>query len=142
MKSMQDIVATAEQIAIRAHEGQVRRGTLVPYIEHPRSMVHRLVNDPEAQVVAWLHDVLEDSSETPQSLMDAGIPEHLVAIVLLLTRDPAVSDEIYFQRISESRIATAVKVADMLSNLADQPTRKQIRRYAKGLLILTPEKDD
>lgn len=114
----------------------------MPYIEHPRGMAERLAGDPELQIVAWLHDVLEDSNETAESLAAAGIPEHLVDAVVLLTRDPNVPDETYYHRISQSRIATAVKVADMCSNLADQPTRKQIRRYAKGLLILTPETDD
>lgn len=142
MKSTKEIVALAKEIAYRSHEGQVRRGALVPYVEHPRGMAERLAGDPELQIVAWLHDVLEDSSETAESLAAAGIPKHLVEAVVLLTRDPNISDEAYFLRIRESPIATAVKVADMISNLADQPTRKQIRRYAKGLLILTPETDE
>lgn len=142
MKPTKEIVELAKEIAYRSHEGQVRRGTLVPYVEHPQAMAERLPGDPELQIVAWLHDVLEDSIETAESLTAAGIPKHLVEEVVLLTRDPNVSDEVYFLRIRESRIATAVKVADMISNLADQPTRKQIRRYAKGLLILTPETDE
>lgn len=139
MKSIQELVELAQDIASRAHEGQVRRGTLAPYIEHPRAMAEWVGDDPELKIVAWLHDVLEDSEQTAQSLVRAGIPEHLVAAVVLLTRDPDVSDETYYRRISESRIASAVKIADMVSNLADRPTQRQIRRYAKGLLILTPE---
>ncbi len=114
----------------------------MPYVEHPRDMAERLAGDPELQIVAWLHDVLEDSSETAESLEAAGIPKHLVEAVVLLTRDPNVSDETYYRRIRGSRIATEVKVADMISNLADQPTRKQIQRYARGLLILMPETDE
>lgn len=114
----------------------------MPYVEHPQAVAERLTSDPELQIVAWLHDVLEDSSETAASLAAAGIPEHLVEAVVLLSRDPNVSDETYYLGIRKSRIATAVKIADMISNLADQPTPKQIRRYAKGLLILTPETDE
>jgi (p)ppGpp synthase/HD superfamily hydrolase len=142
MKSTTEILELAKKIAYRSHEGQVRRGTLVPYVEHPQGVAERLASDPELQIVAWLHDVLEDSGETAESLAAAGIPEHLVEAVVLLTREPNVSDETYYLGIRKSRIATAVKIADMISNLADQPTPKQIRRYAKGLLILTPETDE
>jgi len=35
-----------------------------------------------------------------------------------------------------NELARKVKIADMLSNLADNPTDKQIKKYAKGLLFL------
>ena len=100
-------------------------------------MVERVGNDPEAQVVAWLHDVIEDSEETEQSLEDAGIPEHLVKQVALLTKTRESTYDDYLEKIASSPIASKVKIADMLSNLADNPTKKQIRKYAKGLLRLT-----
>ena len=132
-----ELLTLAEQIATRAHDGQFRRGGVVPYVEHPRAVVGRLEDDPEAQVVAWLHDVIEDTDETAESLVEAGIPAHLVEAVVQLTKTRETRYEDYLEQISGAPLAKKVKVADMLSNLADHPTKKQIRKYAKGLLYLT-----
>ena len=135
---MDHLVDVAEEIATRAHSGQFRRGGVVPYIEHPRAVVARVGDDPEFKIVAWLHDVIEDTDETEASLIEAGIPPHLVEAVKLLTKEEGVQYETYLDRVAANRVAKAVKVADMLSNLSDTPTDKQIRKYAEGLLNLTP----
>jgi len=137
--SPEELVQLAEQIATKAHEGQFRRGGIVPYIEHPKVVARRVGDDAEVQVVAWLHDVIEDSEHTAQSLQNAGIPPHLVSTVVLLTKTREIVYEDYMDKVASCPIATRVKIADILSNLADNPTRKQIRKYAKGLLRLTRE---
>lgn len=137
--SHQELVQHAEQIATQAHEGQFRRDGVVPYIEHPKAVAGRVSGDAETQAVAWLHDVIEDSDHTADTLLKAGIPSHLVSDVVLLTKTREMVYEDYLDRIASSPIATKVKIADMLSNLADKPTKKQIRKYAKGLLKLTHE---
>jgi len=38
--------------------------------------------------------------------------------------------------VKENEIARKVKVADMLHNLSDEPTKKQILKYAQGLVAL------
>jgi len=117
--------------------GQFRRGGVIPYIEHPRAVVSRVGDDQEAQIVAWLHDVIEDTEETADSLIKAGIPSKLVAAVELVTKPREAVYETYLANIASCPIATKVKIADMLSNLADNPTKKQIQKYARGLLRLT-----
>lgn len=133
----ESIVELAEFIATEAHEGQFRRGGVVPYIEHPRAVVSRVGADEEAQVVAWLHDVIEDTDVTAEELVQRGIPAPLVEAVVALTKTRETVYEEYLEAIAASPLATQVKIADMLSNLADHPTKKQIRKYAKGLLRLT-----
>lgn len=130
------LLALAEKLASEAHAGQFRR-TGEPYIEHPRAVVSRVSDDPDAQVVAWLHDVIEDTDVTAEKLNAAGIPHHLVEAVSLVTKTKGKSYEDYLEDIAASPLATKVKIADMLSNLADNPTDRQIRKYAKGLLRLT-----
>lgn len=57
--------------------------------------------------------------------------------VSLLTKDQSgLSYEEYLARVRANPIACRVKVADMLHNLSDSPTQKQILKYARGLLIL------
>ena len=131
------IVQLAETLATEAHAGQFRRGGQVPYIDHPRAVVRRVGDDPDARVVAWLHDVIEDSDHTCETLLEGGIPSHLVDAVVTLTKTRETDYDSYLERIATSPLATKVKIADMLSNLADNPTKKQIRKYAKALLKLT-----
>lgn len=50
-------------LAARAHEGQSRKGTSIPYITHPvavAGLVAQYGGDEDQQVAALLHDVLED----------------------------------------------------------------------------------
>lgn len=53
----------AISLAARAHEGQVRKGTSIPYITHPvavSALVAQYGGDEDQQIAALLHDVLED----------------------------------------------------------------------------------
>jgi len=131
------IVELAEKIATEAHAGQFRRGGAIPYIEHPRAVASRVGDDLDAQVVAWLHDVIEDCHVTADSLQEEGIPEKHVMAVLLLTKTKGVDYQSYLDRVAHCPLATRVKIADMISNLADNPTPRQIRKYAVGLERLT-----
>ncbi len=133
------LIKLARGIAFEAHEGQFRRGGEVPYIEHPRAVAERVGADPDAKVVAWLHDVLEDTHITADNLLARGIPQRLIDCVQLLTKSRETVYDAYLDRIAACPIAARVKVADMLSNLADAPSKKQIRKYAKGLLRLVRE---
>lgn len=136
---MQEIVALAEAIASDAHQGQFRRGGVVPYIEHPRAVVARVGDDLDTQVVAWLHDVIEDCDVLEEYLHERGIPEKHVSAVIRLTKVNGVEYIRYLDRVAECPLATKVKIADMISNLADNPSPRQIRKYAVGLERLTRE---
>lgn len=135
--STQEIVELAKQIATKAHLGQFRRGGLVPYIEHPAAVASRVGEDLDAQIVAWLHDTIEDCPVTAKQLLDAGIPEHCVAAVELMSKKKGDDYESYLEAIAASPLARKVKIADMISNLADNPSVKQLKKYSKGLLRLT-----
>lgn len=131
------IVELAEKIATEAHQGQFRRGGSIPYIEHPRAVVSRVGDDLDAQVVAWLHDVVEDCDVSAENLHENGIPEKHVSAVLLLTKTKGLDYQSYLDLVAQCPLATKVKIADMISNLADNPTPRQIRKYAVGLERLT-----
>jgi (p)ppGpp synthase/HD superfamily hydrolase len=64
----------AIELAARAHHGQVRKGSEIPYIVHPLAVAGILIlaNCPEHLVIAGiLHDTLED---TPVTLEDIRSP--------------------------------------------------------------------
>jgi (p)ppGpp synthase/HD superfamily hydrolase len=136
MNTQTDLVAMAARIAKKAHDGQYRRDGITPYIKHPENVAKRLHGDQYAEAVGWLHDVLEDTKETSESLRTQGIPDEIIACVVKLTKRDDLNYEDYLAEIRADPLAKKVKIADMLSNLSDSPTNKQIIKYAKGLLVL------
>ncbi len=58
-----DRLTLADALACEAHAGQVRKGTDIPYVEHPRgvaALVKAYGGSEDQQIAALLHDVLED----------------------------------------------------------------------------------
>jgi hypothetical protein len=99
----EDTIRRAEEIARRAHAGQTDKGG-VDYIEHPRRVAGyaaeaapegRLGED--AQVVGWLHDVVEDTGTTLAELR--GIfSERICAAVDAMTQRAGEPPERYWRR--------------------------------------------
>lgn len=133
------LVKLAEQVATEAHSGQFRRGGVIPYIVHPKAVASRVGEDIDARVVAWLHDVLEDCDVTEDQLRQKGFTEKQINAIKVMTKKKGQSYDEYLENIASCPIATKVKIADMISNLADNPTKRQIEKYAKGLLRLSKE---
>jgi (p)ppGpp synthase/HD superfamily hydrolase len=137
LESSLDMIDRAYQIAYRAHKGRFRRDGVTPYIRHPGDVARRVGGDPIAVAVAWLHDVLEDSSFTLKDLLERGIPPEVVDAVYILTHRRDIKYEDYIAVIARHPVARKVKIADILSNLNDNPTDKQIEKYARALLYFS-----
>lgn len=137
-----DIVALAQSIAERAHQGQVDK-LGVDYIEHPRWVASR-VDTPVRKAAAWLHDTLEDSEWTEDDLLRAGVPIRVVWVVVLLTRRAGIPAESYYQDIGRDPDALAVKRADIQHNthpsrtsqLPEQVRARLDKKYTKALHCL------
>ena len=122
----------AQAIALEAHTGQFRRDGVTPYANHLQAVVGKLEGN-DAKCVAWLHDVLKDTALTEQDLRNKEVPEHIIAAIKLLTKKSDQSYEDYLKGLTESTLATIVKMPDMMHNLSDSPTDKQKEKYEKGL---------
>ena len=126
----------ARDLSRRAHAGQTRKSG-EPYFQHAEG-VARQVNDPTAQAVAYLHDVLEDC-KVPVLLDELyRFPEPIVTAVKLLTRAPGETYFDFIHRVlaSGNETAIAVKIADLKDNLRDHEEghRKDKYRFALALL--------
>jgi hypothetical protein len=110
-------VATLEkalQIAASAHEGQKdKQGQ--PYILHPLRVMSR-VEGEEAQIVALLHDVIEDTQVTAADLRRAGFSDAIMTALLLVThgQDQPYAD--YVVACKGNPVARQVKLADLADN--------------------------
>ena len=130
----------ALQIAKEAHAGQVDKAGK-DYILHPITVASYMDTDVE-KTIAYLHDVLEDTSVTVDELRN-HFSNEIVDTVITLTHRKDESYFEYIQRISKSKLAKKVKVADLLHNLditrIKEPTKqdyKRLEKYKKAILYL------
>ena len=140
-------IERALQIAARAHEGQRDKEGL-PYILHPLRVMMG-VEGEEAQIVAVLHDVVEDTSVTLDDLRQAGFREGTLAAVECVTHRKDEPYAEYVVRCKGNEIARRVKLADLQDNSRPdrtilRPQRLQqdlarIRRYALSYKFLTDQ---
>ena len=70
---MANILDRAIIFATKAHEGQFRKGTQIPYILHPMeaaAIVGTMTTDEEIIAGAVLHDVVEDTDTTVEDIIN------------------------------------------------------------------------
>lgn len=114
-------VAEVDALAHRAHFGQVDK-LGVPYIWHVRTVAAGLKPfGAQLQMAGLLHDVIEDTDWTADSLAAQGIPDVVVAIVQAVTNTPGIPYRAKIRSITKSREATLVKISDNAHN--SHPTR-------------------
>ena len=134
----------AIKIAIDAHAGQVDKGGK-PYILHPLRLMMKFSHE-RLQIIAVLHDVIEDSSVTIRDLNFAGFESEIVEAVVALTRTKENNYNQYMTLIKWNVLAKQVKIEDIKDNL--QVTRlksfgdadaKRVSKYISALEYLRAE---
>jgi len=124
-----DIVKRAYIYSARVHEGQVRLSG-EPYLSHPLEVAGILADmklDPESIAAGLLHDVIEDTSATPQEIKDLFGPEvlHIVSGVSKLSgltfgssrARQAESIRKMFLAMADDIRVILIKLADRLHNM-------------------------
>lgn len=114
----------AAEIAKAAH-GNQEYGPGVPYwthLEHVAIVLERFgFIDEDIKSAAWLHDVLEDTEQSPMGLLDAGVPVYVLALVDAVTDQPgnnrAERHALTHPRIARIPDAVIVKLADRIANV-------------------------
>ena len=126
-------VSKALKISTRAHRGQLDKAGK-PYINHPKT-VARMLGTEEAQTVALLHDVIEDTNVTLDDLKEAGFSDDIITAVDCLTQRDRERREEYIMRVSKNPLATMVKLADLKHNQdlsrIKNPSEKDFERVAR-----------
>jgi (p)ppGpp synthase/HD superfamily hydrolase len=137
-------LARAIRIAAEAHETQLDKAG-EPYVLHVLRVVLGC-QSPDAQTVAALHDVVEDTDWTFARLRDEGFDATIVAAVDAMTRREGEEYLDFVRRAIRNPLARAVKRADLLDNMnmariAAPTARDQERyqRYAQALALLDAE---
>lgn len=126
-------LSRAIQIAVKAHARQEDKAG-EPYILHPLRLMLKMKTMPE-RLVAVLHDIVEDSAWSLDSLRSDGFPEAIVKAVDCLTRRDEESYEAFIERLSANPLARVVKIADLEDNMnldrITNPSEKDVARCEK-----------
>ena len=138
MSNLEKAIATA----VEAHMGQGDKGGS-PYILHPLRLLAKF-RDPTLQLIAILHDVVEDSPVTLQNLLDEGFSQTVVDAVDALTRRPEEPYEHLIARAAENDLAKQIKLADLEDHMdlcryqyLDEEGMLRSQRYHRAYRILT-----
>ena len=84
------MINKAIAFAVKAHEGQPRKGTEIPYIFHPLEVgmiVSRITDDEEVIAAAVLHDTVEDCDAVPLDDIRREFGDRVARIVGLESED-------------------------------------------------------
>jgi len=151
----------AVEFASLAHQGQVRGGRGVPYVNHPIDVARRLINagfdDRDTLIAAVLHDVVEDTHIKLTEVSDK-FGRRVAELVNHVTLPPeARKDRELKQRFQLRKMidmdlhGQAIKIADKTSNVhdlyADPPQwgLRAIRGYSeasRAVVMVATQGDD
>lgn len=159
---MQTYVDVARRIALEAHAGQINKHDGTLYLLH----VNDVANDARqravmweadpiiCEAVAWLHDVVEDTTWTLNDIrvrfnsfgFDKAVIAEILDAVELLTKpgNGSLTNEQYYQAMEDNPFARVVKLADLTNNFSknhkieDPDTRLRMGlKYSLGMSILS-----
>lgn len=125
--------------ACEAHNGQTRKNSDIPYVNHPLNVAcHAIaldVIDDDVIAACLLHDVIEDCGKKPE---DLPVNDDIRKIVVLLTREHADADhrdevmERYYAGVATDPRAALIKCIDRCHNITTMAkglSPDKIRRY-------------
>jgi len=129
-----EFLEKAKQFATEKHKTQFRRDGVTPYIVHPEKVASLLYSNCD-KTIAWLHDTIEDT-ETTYEEIEQMFGLGIAHSVLGLTHKKGETYFNYIRRIRNDNDVIAIKIADIVANLTDKPSEKQIKKYTTALNIL------
>lgn len=129
----------AHEVAKKAHFGQTDRAG-IDYIKHPETVASFVATDEE-KAVAYLHDVIEDTSLTLLDLKKEGFSKNIIEAVDILTKKKGQDYQSYLNLVKTNELARVVKLADLRHNsdLTRLPliTEKDLERNKKYSSAIT-----
>lgn len=139
---------TAIQLALTSHGDQLDKSGRL-YVTHPLRVMSRFMTSPESyQIIAVLHDIVEDTSVTLQDIRIEFGTEIAEAVDALSRRDRETYTK-FITRVAANKYARAIKFADIQDNI--NPDRgyhslSLIDRYIKAhdylLEVIFKENDE
>ncbi|MDR0875272.1 MAG: HD domain-containing protein [Clostridiales Family XIII bacterium] len=142
------LMKKAMAYAVKKHEGQIRKVSKLPYYVHlfdVCAIVRKYKESyriDELCAAAVLHDTLEDTATTYEEL-SAEFGPLVAGLVHQLTNDPALIKSMGKQAYLNAKLeemtsyALTIKLADMLSNVAENPSTASVKRIRAHYRYIT-----
>ena len=119
MDQVEPTIEDAIALAARLHRGaRYPSPEAEPYIFHALRVMLQFA-DPVDQMAAVLHDVVEDTEITLDSLREAGYRPEIVDAIDALTHHSCDSYDQYIEGVARNPVACRVKIVDLEENLAN-----------------------
>lgn len=136
---LNDDLVKSINFTIKAHDGQYRKGSSIPYAVHP-IRVAGLVNSITSQTVplrvALFHDIFEDTDIRDLSEGCDGDVEIVTLQVNALSHYESESIQEYYDKIGDGHEAL-IKMCDRYDNLTDVDKRKKPYKSLKKTIETT-----
>ena len=138
-------VERAKAYARRYHDGQVDKAGVDYFSGHVSTVTQKVANagySSEYVVVAFLHDVVEDTSATIAEI-SLAFGEEVAESVDAMSKRKGEAYETYLHRVTRNSMASVVKFYDMehnsdisrLSTIREKDL-KRVEKYKKYMLLL------
>ncbi|HET0955135.1 TPA: GTP pyrophosphokinase [Streptococcus pneumoniae] len=146
-------VIKAHEVAKKAHFGQIDRAG-IDYIKHPEIVASFVATDEE-KAVAYLHDVIEDTSLTLLDLkkegfsknIKEGFSKNIIEAVDILTKKKGQDYQSYLNLVKKNELARVVKLADLRHNsdltrlpLITEKDLERNKKYSSAIRFLRAKK--
>lgn len=138
-------VIKAHEVAKKAHFGQIDRAG-IDYIKHPETVASFVATDEE-KAVAYLHDVIEDTSLTLLDLKKEGFSKNIIEAVDILTKKKGQDYQSYLNLVKKNELARVVKLADLRHNsdltrlpLITEKDLERNKKYSSAIRFLRAKK--
>ena len=100
MKTLNEQLEIAIELAIKYHKGQIDKGGNA-YILHPLEVMNN-VNRMESKIVAVLHDIIEDTECSVDTLREWGINEDAIESINVLILSKSILSTIRISALLHS----------------------------------------
>lgn len=147
MEDWSQLLDKAALLCVNVHQGQ-RDKVGQPYFQHPMRVAMACYT-PQEKIVALLHDVLEDTTTSPEDLLNMGFPEEIVNAVLSVTKIEGEPYVEFIARAAQNPIGRIVKLHDLEDNLnifrlndLDDEMAMRFNKYLRTYHFLKREIED
>jgi (p)ppGpp synthase/HD superfamily hydrolase len=127
IQEVEEMIQRAIAFATKAHDGQLRKGTMRPYILHPLEVgviVARMTEDEEVISAAILHDTIEDCEGVTAKMIEQMFSNRVAELVQKESEDKSKTwmerkgATIQHLKVAEREVQM-IGLADKLSNMRD-----------------------
>lgn len=132
---MEDIEAKAKEYARVAHAGKVygdNQNYFEAHLTKVADIVASVTDDPEVIAMAWLHDILEDTSfRDLYGLFGLRISDGVICLTRYKEyKSREKNEEVYIKKLSVAPPEVKlVKLADIIVNISNLSTKKGDKKF-------------